>query len=131
MPNETGQYEAEVAAWIRSLGPKPRAAALPDPDWIWLRARIAAREEAEARALRASTLRRTLLYGIPTALVVWLLLDWAQAIGLGPDAWARADVSLVYVAISALAALAGAVVTGALVFGTPRVASRLRYLGLL
>jgi hypothetical protein len=131
MPNETSPYEAEVAAGIRSLGAQPHAAALPDPDWIWVRARIAAREEAEARALRASTLRRTLLYGIPSALAVWLLLDWAQANGVGPDAWARADASPVYVAIWALAALAGAVLTGALVFGWPRVASRLRYLGLL
>jgi hypothetical protein len=165
MPNETCPYEALVSAarrsgrWdadlskhleqcpicteasevsdsIRGLGPLPSMRALPDPDWLWVRAQIEARQDAAARALRKWTLRQTLRYGLLCAGAAWLLLDWMQTEGLGFDVLVRTLASpfadtVLNVAIPALAALGTAFITAVLVLARPLLARRLRYLGLL
>jgi hypothetical protein len=127
---------SEVSGWIQGLGPQPNAPALPDPDVIWVRARISASADAAARALRVATLRKTLRYGVPCAAAAWLLLDWMQTEGVGLRSWAQAIAYLsanpvTTVAISALAALAAALVSAGLTVGRPMVARQLRDLGLL
>jgi hypothetical protein len=52
MENENPAEIAEIAAQIRVLGTLPCAGALPDPDWLWVRARIAAREESAVNVMR-------------------------------------------------------------------------------
>lgn len=135
MRNETGMDSSE-AVEIRSLGSLPSMPALPDPDRLWVLAQIAAGEEAAARALRRAALRRTLRYGLPTAAALWLFLDVLETEGSGLDAWVQTIASLsadpvVNVAISALAALAAALLTGGLILGRSLVARPLRYFGLL
>lgn len=61
MKNET--EISEVAQRIRSLASLPNARDLPDPDWIWVRARISAREEAAAAALGTAFLTGGLMLG--------------------------------------------------------------------
>jgi len=109
---------------------------LPDPDRLWVLAEIAAQEEAAARALRRATLRQTLRYGLPSAGALWLFLELLETEGPGLDAWIQSIASLsadpvVNVAISALAALGTALLTGGLVLGRSLVARRLRDFGLL
>jgi Flp pilus assembly protein TadB len=136
MPNEPDMHEAaEVAAvseWLASLASLRNAPALPDPDWLWARAQISAREEASARALRRSMLRYIAL----SAGAACLLFAVLKTVQPGLEVWAVALAEMaadpvVNVAISALAASASALVTGGLVLGRSFVASRLRDLGLL
>ena len=62
---------------------------LPDPDVLWIRARIAAREAAELQALRTSTRRQALRYGLPVASMAWFVLEGIRTAGINPEAWIR------------------------------------------
>jgi len=53
MANEAGPDDAMVSSCIRSLGSLPNAPALPDPDRLWVLARISAREQASIPILAA------------------------------------------------------------------------------
>src|SRR5262245_65730357 len=126
MPNEISREDRVLAGQVRSLGVVPRAPELPDPDLLWMRAQILAREDAALRALRNATLRRTLSYGLVAAGGAWLLLERA-----GIDAWLQAVVSTASVTTAALAAFGAALFLIGLVFGRSFVAYHLRGLGLL
>jgi hypothetical protein len=126
----------EVPELIRSLGSHPTMPPLPDPDRLWVLAQIAAGEEAAAKALRMAMLRRALRYGLPSAGALWLLFAVLEAEYLSLDAWLQTIASwsadpIANVALSALAAVAVTLLTGALVFGRSLVARPLRYFGLL
>jgi hypothetical protein len=135
MSNEDTEIPA-VKGWIGSLGKIPNMPALPDPDWLWMRAQISARHAVAARALRSSTLHRALHAGILGAGVVWLLLEcigwegselnWSTRVLTSISAEPAAGV-----AICALAALGIALLSGMLVLGRAPLARRLRYFGLL
>ncbi len=136
MPNEADAQEAaEVAAvseWLKRSGSHADAPPLPDPDWLWARAQISAREEATARALRMMVLR----YGACSAGAAWLLFDALKTAQPGLEMWAAAVANLaadplVNVAISALAASGSALAIAGLGLGRPFLARRLRDLGLL
>ena len=126
---------SEVSELIRSLGSDANLPPLPDPDRLWVLAQIAAEEQVAARALRMATLRQALRYGLPAAGAVWLFLEVLETEGPGLDAGIQTLASLsadpVNVAISALAALAAALLTGGLVLGRSLVVQRLRDFGLL
>lgn len=127
---------SEVSECIRSLGSLPNESALPNPDLLWVRAQISARENAAAAALRRWMLGQLLRYGLLCAGAAWFLLDSMKAEGPVFDVSVQAIASpfvdpVVNVVISGLAALAIALVTAGLVAGRPLVARRLRYLGLL
>jgi hypothetical protein len=126
MSNEP--VEAEVSELLRSLGTLPRAPALPDPGVLFLRAQIAARQEAAAQALWMATLRRVVRYGLVCAGAAWLLLDAATG-------WDGAVAALyanpVNAALAALLALGAALVGAAWVVKPSSVARPLRLLGLL
>jgi hypothetical protein len=135
MPNESREI-SEVSELIRSLGSQPSTPPLPDPDRLWVLAQIVAGEEAAARALRRSTLRQALRFGVPSAMAAWLFLDVLETEGPGLDAWIQTIASMsadpvVNVAMSALAALAIALLTGGLVLGSSLLARGLRRFGLL
>lgn len=124
-----------VSERMQRLASEPDAPALPDPDWLWLRARIAARESSAETALRRSTLRGIAGCGLLAA-GAWLWLDGIGTPGSGLEAWDRTFASVfadpvVAVGISMLAALGIAALTLGLVLGRTLVAARLRYLGLL
>jgi hypothetical protein len=129
MPNEPDTHEAaEIAAVsesLASLGALRNAPDLPDPDVLWVRAQIAAREEAAARALRRAMPR----YAALGAGAAWLLFAALKTVQPGLEQMVADPV--VNVALSGLAALASALVTGGLVLGRSFVATRLRDLGLL
>jgi hypothetical protein len=125
-----------VSEWMETLASQPDAPALPDADWLWLRAQIAARESSAESALRRSTLRRIAACALLGAGVAWVWLDGPSTRGSGLEAWDLAIASLsaepfVTVAISALAALGIAALTAGLALGRTHVATRLRYFGLL
>jgi hypothetical protein len=126
MPNKISQEDRAVAEQVRSLGSLPHAQPLPDPEVLWMRAQILAREETELAALRDATLARTLRYGVAAAGGAWLL---AEAVGLA--AWLQSTASTASVATATLAAFGAALLLGGLVLGRSFVAQRLRDLGLL
>jgi hypothetical protein len=126
MPNEIAHEDRAVEAQVRSLGRLPRAPELPDPDLLWMRAEILAREEAVLRALRDATLLGTLRYGLVAAGGAWLLVERA---GIG--AWLQAMLSAASVTTATLAALGAALLLSGLLFGRSFVAQQLRGLGLL
>ena len=136
MSTETDPQEAEQARRLRSLGTLPSATALPDPDVLWLRAQLAAGQEAAARALWGSALRRALRYGFVCAAGAWLFSSVLTTEAVGAAAW-QVTVAALFedpvraVVTSAAAALGILAVVGGLVFGRVLVAQRLRYLGLL
>lgn len=127
---------SEVSDCICSLGSLPDESPLPDPDLLWMRAAISAGENAAAAALRRWMLAQLLRYGLLCAGVAWFLLGSMNAEGPVFDASVQGFASpfvdpVGNAAISALAALATALVTAGLVVGGPIVAKRLRYVGLL
>jgi len=126
MPNENSREDRAIQQQVRSLGSLPHAPAPPDPDLLWMRAQILAREEAALRALRDATLARTLRYGAVAAGGAWLLTE-----GAGLDAWLQATVSTASVTTAALAAFGAALLLSGLVLGRSFVVQRLRDLGLL
>lgn len=126
MPNEISHEDRAVGEQVRSLGSLPHAPALPDPDLLWMRAQILAREEAALIALRNATLARTLRYGLVATGGAWLLAE-----GAGLDAWLQAALSTASVTTATLAAFGAAVLLSGLVLGRSFVAQRLRDLGLL
>ena len=133
---ETNTGEAEVASWMRSVGTLATTTPLPDPDVLWLRAQIAARQEAAARALWMSTLRQVLRYGAVCAGAAWLMLDSVarqeSALAIWEELRAALPADPVQnVAISSVVALATALVVGGLILGRSLVSRRLRDLGLL
>ena len=126
----------EVPELIRSLGSHPTMPPLPDPDRLWVLAQIAAGEEAATKALRMAMLRRALRYGLPSAGALWLLFAVLEAEDLSLEAWLQTVASLaadpiVNVALSALAAMTVALLSGALVLGRALVVRPLRYFGWL
>jgi hypothetical protein len=126
MPNEMSHESRVVEEQVRSLGSLPHAPAPPDPDLLWMRAQILAREEAALTALRNATLARTLRYGLVAAGGAWLLAE-----GAGIDTWLQAMVSTASVTAAILAAFGAAALLSGLVLGRSFVAERLRDLGLL
>jgi hypothetical protein len=126
MSNEISHEDRAVEEQVRSLGSLQHAPALPDPDLIWMRAQIVAREEAPLRALSKATLTRTLRYGLVAAGSAWLFTE-----GTGLDAWLQATVSTASVTTATLAAFGAALLLSGLVLGRSFVAQRLRDLGLL
>jgi hypothetical protein len=118
----------EVANLIGGLGSVPEGAPLPDPDVLWIRAQIEARQDAALKALRMSTLRRMLRNGGVAAAAAWLLVDAVEAEGPRFDALAGALTDPVFnAALSAALALGIA----ALLLGRSLITARLRDLGLL
>ena len=135
MPSEPREI-SEISELIRGLGSYPTLPPLPDPDRLWVLAQIAASEEAAARALRRATLRQALRFGAPSATAVWLFLDGLETEGRGLDVWIQTIASMsadpvVNVAMSAVAALAIALLTGGLLLGPSLVVRQLRRFGLL
>jgi hypothetical protein len=133
---ETEADVADVARLVRGLGAVPGVPPLPDADVLWLRAQVAACQEAEARALWRAALRQALRCAGVAAAGAWLLWEWLTAERSGLDAWREtlammAANPLLNVFMSAAAALGIAVLVAALAFGRPLVARRLRSLGLM
>lgn len=124
MPNEFD--EAELSELLRSFGTLPRAPALPDPEVLFLRARIAASQEAAARALWLATMGRTLRAGLVCAGAAWLFLDGAAGWG---EAIAAVSANAVNAALSL--SLGAALVGAAWVVKPSLVARQLRLWGLL
>lgn len=136
MANEIDPQEAELAQRLRSLATLASVASLPDPDVLWLRAQLAARQAAAARALWRSALRTTLRYGLVGAAAAWLFAAGLTTAAAGSAAWqatlaALFDNPVRAAVISAAAALGAPLLIGGLVFGRAFVAQRLRYFGLL
>ena len=126
---------AEVSDQIHKLGDLPNAPALPDPDRLWLLARIAAHQGHALRALRMRALHRVLEYGLLSAGAAWWFLSWLnEELGVGvhrrPTASVLSD-PVVSVMIAVLAALAAAFVVADNFVGRRLVAKRLRCFGLL
>jgi hypothetical protein len=97
---------------------------------LFLRAQIAARQEAAARALWLATLRRVLRYALVGAGAAWLFLDETTAGQLGfPTAALYADPG--NAALAALLSLGAALVGAACAVKPSLVARPLRLLGLL
>jgi hypothetical protein len=72
--------EAEWSAeWIRNAAVLHELTPLPDPDVLWIRASIAAREREAIRLVWRSAFRKSLLYGSLSAAGTWLALDWMRA----------------------------------------------------
>lgn len=136
MARDTGTFEPLVAERIRELGSLENARALPDPNWIWARAQISAREEAAATALRRWTTGRLWRLGILVAGAAWLLVEWIRAAAPSLDRQVQ-TVALPFVDPIAnvmmllLAMLGAAFVIGGLILRVPLVTTRLRYFGLL
>ncbi len=125
MPNEMSHEDRAVDQQVRSLGSLAHAPALPDPDLLWMRAQILAREDAELRALRNATLARMLRYGLVAAGGAWLFTE------AGLDVWLQSTLSMASITTATLAAFGAALLLSALVLGRSFVAQRLRDLGLL
>lgn len=126
---------AEVSDQIHELGDLPNAPALPDPDRLWLLARISAREGDAVRALRMRALRRVLEYGLVSAGAAWWFLSWLNE-ALGADVHRRHTASafsdpVIGVVIAILAGLGAAFVVADIFVGRSLVAKRLRCFGLL
>jgi len=126
MPNEISQEDGAAEQHLRSLGSLPAAPALPDPDLLWMRAQILAREEATLKALRNATLARALRYGVVAAGSAWLFME-----GAGVDAWLQTTAPMASIKTATLAALCAALLLSAAIVGRSFVAQRLRDLGLL
>jgi hypothetical protein len=125
MPNEMSHEDRAVDQQVRSLGSLAYAPALPDPDLLWMRAQILAREDAELRALRNATLDRMLRYGLVAAGGAWLFTE------AGLDVWIQSTLSMASITTATLAAFGAALLLSALLLGRSFVAQRLRDLGLL
>ncbi len=126
---------SEVSEQIRTLGSLASAPTLPDPDLLWVRAQIAARQAAAARALRRRMRDQTLRYGLPAVGAAWLLLEQMKAAGVDPSAWIQTLASAAAnpgasAAMVALAAFASGLVAAGLFIGRAVVARRLRSVGL-
>jgi hypothetical protein len=126
MRNEISYESRVVEEQVRSLGSLPHAPAPPEPELLWMRAQIFAREEAALRALRDATLARTLRYGFVAAGVAWLFAE-----GTHIDTRLHVMVSTASVTEAILAAFAAAALLSGLVLGHSFVTQRLRDLGLL
>jgi hypothetical protein len=125
MPNEMSHEDRAAEQQVRSLGSLAHAPALPDPDLLWMRAQILAREDAELRALRNATLARMLRYGLVAAGGAWLFTE------AGLDVWLQSTLSMASITTATLAAFGAALLLSALLLGRSFVAQRLRDLGLL
>ncbi len=133
---DTDAFEALASEHIRALGTLPGTPSLPDPDRIWMRAQMAARQEASATILRRRKTDQLLRVGALIVCAAWLLLEWMSTAGAahGPqvpsNALPAAD-PVTLVVLVMLAALVTALVTGGLILGRPFIAARLRNFGLL
>ncbi len=125
MSNDMSHENPAVEQQVRSLGSLPHAPAPPDPDLLWMRAQILAREDAALKALRNATLARALRYGLVAAGGAWLLTE------AGLDAWLQSTLLMASITTATLAAFGAALLLSALVLGRSFVAQRLRDLGLL
>ena len=125
MPNEMSHEDRAVEQQVRSLGSLAHAPAPPDPDLLWMRAQILAREDAALSALRNATLARMLRYGLVAAGGAWLFTE------AGLDVWLQSTLSTASITTATLAAFGAALLLSALVLGRSFVAQRLRDLGLL
>ena len=63
----------QVSEWVSSLAIPLNKTPLPDPDLLWIRARISAREKAANRLLWTSTFRQTVQHGFVSAGAAWLV----------------------------------------------------------
>ena len=82
--------EAErTSEWIRSAAIEEAAFPLPDPDVLWIQARIAARELDANRTLWISTFRKTLVFGSLSAAATALVLEAAKSAGIAVEQWTQ------------------------------------------
>jgi hypothetical protein len=87
----TACHEAERAAeWVRAAAVDEAAFPLPDPDLLWMRASVAAREQEESRALWLETFRKTLALSPLSAAAAALAFEVMKTAGIGDDRWLRA-----------------------------------------
>jgi hypothetical protein len=84
-------HEAErTAAWVRAAALGDAAFPLPDPDLLWIRTSVAAREQEESRVLWLETFRRTLALSPLCAAMAALVLEAMKTAGIGEDRWLQA-----------------------------------------
>jgi hypothetical protein len=84
-------HEAERASeWVRAASIDDAVFPLPDPDLLWMRATIAAREQQESRVLWLKTLRKTLALSPLWAASAALAFEVMEAAGIGDNRWFRA-----------------------------------------
>jgi len=83
-----GCQEAErTAYWIRAAAIEEGAFPLPDPDILWIQARIVARERDASRILWISTFRKTLVFGSLSAAAMAVVLHTATSAGIPVEQW--------------------------------------------
>jgi hypothetical protein len=83
--------EAERASeWVRAAAVDDEVFPLPDPDLLWIRATIAARERQESRVLWLKTFRKILALSPLWAALAALAFEVMEAAGIGDDRWLRA-----------------------------------------
>ena len=72
--------------YMRDLAQPLAEFPLPDPDLIWLRARILARAQEAERELWRTTYRKMLHYGLIAGGLAWLSMDVSKLEGVSLDA---------------------------------------------
>ena len=85
MRNESHSPETELVSAMRDLAQPLAEFPLPDPDLIWLRARILARAQEAERELWRTTYRKMLHYGLIAGGLAWLSIDVSKLEGVSLD----------------------------------------------
>lgn len=115
-------HEAESAAeWVRAAAVNVAAVPLPDPDLLWIRAKLGTREQEESRALWLATFRKTLAISPFCAAAVALIVEAMKTTGIAGGRWL-----LVLTGNFGVIPLAGATLMAALVYAAPSLLSRFR-----
>jgi hypothetical protein len=115
-------HEAErTAEWVRAAAVDVAAAPLPDPDLLWIRAKLGTREQEESRALWLATFHKTLAISPFCAAAVALILEAMKTAGIPGGRWL-----LVLTGNFGVIALAGATLMAALVYTAPSLLARFR-----
>jgi hypothetical protein len=115
-------HEAErTAEWVRTAAVGVAAVPLPDPDLLWIRARVAAREQEESRVLWLETFRKTLAISPLCAAAVALIFEAMKTAGIAADRWLPA-LSGTFGVIP----LGAAALMAALVYTAPSLFARFR-----
>lgn len=116
-------HEAErTSEWIRAAAVVDVSAVpLPDPDLLWIRAKLAIREQEESRALWLATFGKTLAISPLCAAAGALLFEAMRATGIAGGRWL-----LVLSGNFGVIPLAGATLIAALVYTAPSLLARFR-----
>lgn len=115
-------HEAErTAEWVRAAAVDVAAAPLPDPDLLWIRARLGTREQEESRTLWLATFRKTLAISPFCAAAVALILEAVRTTGVAGGRWL-----LALTGNFGVVPLAGATLMAALVYTAPSLLARFR-----